>query len=481
VVAGAPPPAAAELAAGGGYLRRPIHSQPPPQPRMIRRLVPLLCLAALPAAAQDVGIPHTTFELDNGLRVIVAEDHSTPVAAVNLWYGVGSAFERPGRTGFAHLFEHVMFEGSRHVARGEFDNLLEAAGAWTNASVTTDRTNYFAVGPATMVELAFWLEADRMGALLETMTQEKLDGQREVVKNERRQRYENQPYGMLWEIAYRELYPEGHPYSWTPIGSMEDLAAASLEDVAHFFRTYYAPNNATLAVVGAVDPAQVRALAERYFGWIPRAPEVTRPSVPVPAIPETRYLTQEDRVTLPEVTMIWRTGPRFSGDDAALTALARILTGDKNARLFRRLVYDEQIAQSTSAWNSAMLLSGDFWVRIRARQDVPLERIRAAVDEEIARLAAEPPTEDELRRVVNSIETGFVSSLETAIGRADQLNSYLYYTGDPGYTAADLARYRALTPADVQRAARDHLHGRNRVVLSFVPQGKTELAVTEVR
>jgi zinc protease len=448
---------------------------------MIQRLLFVLLLAAVPAAAQDVSIPHTTFQLPNGLRVIVAEDHSTPVAAVNVWYHVGSGYEQPGRTGFAHLFEHIMFEGSRNVAEGEFDTLLEAAGASNNGSTNVDRTNYYEMGPSNFVELALWLEADRMGGLLETMGQEKLDGQREVVKNERRQRYENQPYGLLWETAAEALYPAEHPYSWTTIGSMDDLSAASLEDVNQFFRIYYAPNNASISIVGAVNTDDVRRMVERYFGGIPRGAAVQRPTAPMPAIPATRYITREDRVTLPEVTLIWRTGPRFSEDEAALDALAAILTSGKTSRLHQRLVYEEQIAQFTSAWNGANLLSGDFWLRIRARQDVPLARIEAAVHEEIARLAAEPPTEEELRRVINTTETGFVSSLETVGGKADQLNSYLYFTGDPGFAGADLARYRALTPQDVQRVARDYLHGRNRVVLSFVPEGKSELAATEVR
>jgi zinc protease len=448
---------------------------------MIKRIATLMALAALPAAAQEATIPHTTFDLPNGLRVIVAEDHSTPVAAVNVWYHVGSGYEQPGRTGFAHLFEHIMFEGSRYVAEGDFDNLLEAAGASNNGSTNVDRTNYYEIGPSNFVELALWLEADRMGGLLDDMSQEKLDGQREVVKNERRQRYENQPYGLLLETAFAALYPGGHPYSWTTIGSMEDLSAASLDDVGQFFRTYYAPNNASIAIVGAVNTADVRRMVERYFGGVPRGAPVQRPHLPVPALEATRHITREDRVTLPELTLVWRTGPRLSADEAALNALASILTDGKTSRLHQRLVYEEQVALFTSATHWPMLLSGDFWIRIRARQDVPLNRIQAAVDEEVARLAAEPPTADELRRVVNTIETAFFSALETAGGRADQLNEYLYYAGDPGYMATDLARYRALTPQDVQRVARDYLHGRHRVALSFVPEGKTELAATEVR
>jgi len=447
---------------------------------MKRLVVPLLLLAA-PLAAQEVSIPHTTFTLPNGLKVIVAEDHSTPVAAVNIWYKVGSGYEQPGRTGFAHLFEHVMFMGSANVPQGEFDTRLEGAGASNNGSTTTDRTNYYEILPANAVPLALWLEADRMGGLLQTLTQPKLDTQRDVVKNERRQRYENQPYGLMWETAYDALYPAGHPYHWTTIGSMEDLSAASLDDVKNFFRRYYTPNNAVLTVAGDVNPAEVRRLVEQYFGWIPRGPEITRPSVPVPPIPATRYIVKEDRVTLPQVTMTWRSGPRFSADEAAMSALAQILTGGKSSRLYKRLVFDRQVAQSTNAFNDANLLSGDFWVIIRGKPDTPLDSLEAAVNEEIAKLAATPPTAEELQRVVNGIETAFVSNLETVQAKADQLNDYEYFANDPGYAARDLARYRALTPADIQRVAARYLHGKNRLVLSFVPQGKTTLAATEDR
>jgi zinc protease len=447
---------------------------------MKRLVVPLLLLAA-PLAAQEVSIPHTTFTLPNGLKVIVAEDHSTPVAAVNVWYHVGSGYERPGRTGFAHLFEHVMFMGSKHVPQGVFDNLLENAGASNNGSTTTDRTNYYEILPSNAVPLALWLEADRMGTLLDSLTQAKLDTQRDVVKNERRQRYENQPYGLMWETAYDALYPAGHPYHWTTIGSMADLSAASLEDVKGFFRNYYTPNNAVLTVAGDVNTADVRRWVEQYFGWIPRGPAVTRPPVNVPPIPATRYIVKEDRVTLPQLTMTWRTGPRFSRDDAALDVLSRVLTGGKSSRLYKRLVYDRQVAQSTNAFNDANMLSGDFWIIIRGKPGTQLDSLEAAVNEEVARIAATPPSAEEVQRAVNGKETEFVNGLETVQNKADQLNDYEYYAGDPGFAARDLARYRAVTPADVQRVAREYLQGKNRIVISFVPQGKPELAATEDR
>jgi zinc protease len=438
----------------------------------------MLCLlAAVPAAAQEVSIPHTTFQLPNGLRVIVNEDHSTPIVAVNLWYHVGAGYEKPGRTGFAHLFEHILFEGSKNVPEGDFDNLLEAAGGITNGSTYSDRTNYFETLPPNALELALWLEADRMGGLLDAMNEGKLNGQREIVKNERRERVENVPYGRFYETAFAALYPQGHPYSWPVVGSMADLSAATLEDVETFFRTYYVPNNAVLAISGDVSAAQVRPMVEKYFGWIPRGQDVARPDVPMPPIPETRHVTLEDRVTLPQLTLIWRSDKVYSRDDAALQALSQILTDGKNSRLYKRLVYDQKVAQSVSAFNYAQLLSGDFFVQVTARPDTDLRTMERAVDEEIARIAQTPPTADELKRVVANLETAFVRELETTAGKAEQLNSYLYYTGDPGYAARDLARYRSLTPADVQRVARDYLVGKNRVVLSIVPQGKTNLAV----
>lgn len=446
----------------------------------MKRIFPFLLLLAAtsvgPGAAQDVQIPSTEFQLDNGLRVVVHEDHSTPLVAVNVWYHVGSGYEQPGRTGFAHLFEHIMFEGSRNVPEGEFDNLLEAAGAVNNGSTNPDRTNYYEVVPSNALELALWLEADRMGGLLATMGQTKLDVQRDVVKNERRQSYENRPYGMFWETAAGALYPAGHPYSWSTIGSMQDLSAASLADVEAFFRRFYVPNNAVLAIAGDVDAEAVRPIVERMFGLIPRGEPVARPDLPVPPIAATRHLTLEDRVTLPQVNLIWRTTKRYAPDDAALAALAQLLTDGKNSRLYRRLVYEQQTAQDVAAFQDSQLLSGDFYLRVTGREGVSLDTLEAAVLEEIARLAATPPTREELQRVVSGTETSFVSSLETSAGRADQLNEYVYYAGTPDFAQRDLARFQALTPADIQRVAREYLHGRNRIVISIVPEGQPGLA-----
>ena len=442
----------------------------------MKRLLLLLGLLATPVAAQEVSLPHTIFTLPNGLTVIVHEDHSTPIAAVNLWYHVGSGYEVPGRTGFAHLFEHIMFEGSGNVPRGQFDILLESVGALINGTTNSDRTNYFEVVPSNAVELALWLEADRMGNLLETMGQEKLDIQRDVVKNERRQSYENRPYGMFFETAAEALYPTGHPYSWSTIGSMDDLSAATLDDVESFFRRYYAPNNASLVVAGAVDTEEIRRYVERFFGWIPRGAEVVQPDLPLPAITATRHITLEERATLPQVNLMWRTPPLFAADDAGLDVLARILGSGRNSRLYRRLVYEEQVAQDVTVYNSSRLLSGDMYVRVTGREGIDLDDLERAVLEEVRRLASEGPEPEEVERVVNGLVTASVRSLEQALGKADQLNSYFYYTGEPDYAAEDLGRYQALTVGDVQRVAGEYLDGMERVVISIVPEGARELA-----
>jgi zinc protease len=448
---------------------------------MTRALLLALLLLAAPAAGQGVSLPYRAFDLPNGLHLIVHEDHSVPIAAVDVWYHVGAAYEQPGRTGFAHLFEHIMFEGSANVPRGDFDNLLEAAGGQNNGSTTSDRTNYYEVVPSNAVDLALWLEADRMGGLLKTMDQAKLDLQRDVVKNERRQRYENRPYGLLYETIAPALYPTGYPYSWTTIGSMTDLSAASLEDVSGFFRRFYVPNNAVLVVAGDVDPEHVRQTVERYFGWIPRGAAVAPPSPPLAPLEATKYLTLEDRVTLPQLTLVWRAPKAYAPGDAAMNAIGSILSQGKNSRLYRRLVYEQQVAQEVEAYTDSRLLSGDFYLTITGREGVSLDRLESAALEEIDRLAATPPSAEELQRVKSAKETELIGGLESLQNRADLLNQYYYYTGKADYLAQELASYRSLTPADIQAAAKEYLAGKNHVVLSIVPTGKTTLAAKEGR
>jgi len=427
----------------------------------------------------DVHIPYTQFTLPNGLNVIVHRDDALPVAAVNVWYHVGSKNEKPGRTGFAHLFEHIMFEGSAHVPEGDFDNLLEAAGGVNNGSTANDRTNYWENIPANALELALWLESDRMGFLLETMTQEKLDVQRDVVKNERRQSVDNQPYGLAWETVYASLYPPDHPYHWPVIGSMDDLSAATLDDVKDFFRMYYAPNNASLAVAGDVSEREVRRLVEKYFGDIPAGPPIPEVTFPDPTLAVDKVLVLEDVVQLPRLYVAWHTPKGYTDEDAALDVLASVLTEGKSSRLFKRLVYEEQVAADVTAFQEGIELGGTFWIVVTAKPDVGLAGIAAAVREELERVATGGVRVEERDRAVNGVETAFVRSLERVGGfggKADRLNEYHFSVGTPGWVRHDLARYQGLTTTHVAGAAAAWLAAKPAVWLSVVPRGRTDLA-----
>src|SRR3954468_17843368 len=366
---------------------------------------------ALSRSSVPTTVPDVAFSddrLDNGLRVIVAEDHLAPVVAVNLWYDVGSKHEVPGKTGFAHLFEHVMFQGSRHVAKAEHIALVQAAGGTMNGSTWLDRTNYFETMPAHQLELALWLEADRMATLLDALSQENLDNQREVVKNEKRWSYDNRPYGPWYQKPQARLFPPEHPYHHVTIGSMEDLDAASVEDVSAFFRTYYAPNNAVLSVVGDVDPDDIRRWTERYFGGIPANPDIPKLgdlSLPPHLGREIRE-TVHDKVPLPRVHVGFRAPPFGDPRLDALDIAAQVLAGGKGSRLHRRLVRDERIAQDVALValgfvGGASICVG--WATVRP--GISVERVETALHEELDRLAREPISDDELARARALIET----------------------------------------------------------------------------
>ncbi|PAP75582.1 M16 family metallopeptidase [Rubrivirga marina] len=446
----------------------------------MRRLLLALLFAPLAALAQPaISVDYERFRLDNGLDVILHRDASVPTVTVNTWYHVGSGREQPGRTGFAHLFEHLMFEGSGHVPEGAIDTWLEEAGGGANGSTTRDRTNYTTDAAANGLELALYLDADRMASLLDAMSPESVDGQRDVVKNERRQSYENRPYGMAFSVLGQTLYPPGHPYHWPTIGAMEDLTAASYQDVVDFFRTYYTPNNASLVVAGDIDLEQTRQWVEAWYGAIPRGPEPPLQPIATPTLERERRLVLEDAVQLPRLYLAWHSPARFAPADAAMEALAGVLAGGKNRRLYKRLVYDLEIAQDVSAFQSGDLHSGEFYVIATARPGVDLDEIEAVIAEEIARLQAEAPDGRELQRVVNGVEAGFLDALETIdgfAGKADQLNSYLFFTGTPDYFEEDLARFRALAPRDLSDAALTFLTDA-RVALSIVPEGAAALAL----
>ena len=439
----------------------------------------LAALAPLSASAQSavrLRVPASVDTLPNGLTLIVHEDHSVPTVSTNVWYLVGSGDEKVGRTGFAHLFEHVMFMGSQHAPYPEFDTRLEAAGASNNGTTNEDRTAYYEWGPSNSLPLMMWLEADRQAFLLPTMDKAKLDAQRDIVKNERRQGVENQPYGISEDLIAPALYPVGHPYSWSVIGSMADLSAASLDDVKGFFRTYYAPNNAVIVVAGAVKTDSVRRMVRQMFSDIPRGPAITR-AAPAPFTLRDTVIVAEDRVQLPRVYMNWHTVKAFSQDDPALELTAYLLTGARNARLTQGLVYEQEIATGVSAFNSSKKLDGDFALFATARPGKNLNEVTRAIDVGIAKLATDGPTTRELEQAKNAFESRFLNRLESVNSKSEQLNNYYYFTGKPDGFQAELDRIRAVSADDIKRVVTRYLKGP-RVMLSIVPMGKKELAAT---
>jgi zinc protease len=417
--------------------------------------------------------------LSNGLDVIVHEDHQLPLVAVSLWYHVGSKNERPGRTGFAHLFEHLMFEGSAHHDRGFFPPLQEA-GASLNGSTNADRTNYWELVPAQALDLALWMESDRMGWLLPALTQQKFDNQRDVVLNERRQNYENRPYGLAQIVLARALYAEGHPYSWPTIGEVDDLRAAMLDEVRDFFARYYHPANASLVLAGDITPEQGVAAAQRYFGDIPPGPAVEQPS-PAPAqLASDARLVLEDRVEFPRVYFAWHSPRLVARDDAELDLAADVLANGKTSRLYRLLVRDRRIALDVAAYQSSRELCGVFQVVATAATADGLPLIERAVRDELMRLAAEGPAADEMERAMAQAEAHFVYRLQSIggfNGRSDQLNAYNVFLGEPGYFDRDLARYRDTTRESVRSAVARWLVRAPSVALSVIPEGRRDLAL----
>jgi zinc protease len=438
----------------------------------------LAVAGATPGLAQTsppkLELAYTQFTLPNGLTVILHEDHAVPLVSTNMWYHVGSAREKTGRTGFAHLFEHLMFMGSGHVKPGEFDDWLEGVGGTNNGSTENDRTNYWINVPSNAIELALFLESDRMGYLLDSMTPKTVDAQRDVVKNERRQSYENRPYGQAELLLGELLYPEGHPYHWPVIGYMPDLTAASYDDVVAFFKAYYAPGNASLVVAGDIDPVATRTLVEKWFGDIKAGAAVTPMTVPGVALTGVTKKTVTDKVQLPRIYLAWLTPPHFAPGDAALDMVADALAGGKNSRLYKRLVYDMQIAQDVTAYQASQALSSYFLVQATARPGHTVDELMKVIDEEIAKLQTQTPDAHETDRSINTIEASFFKRMEQVGGfggKADQLNAYYTMTGDPDYFNEDLGRYRAMSPSDVRAAAAKFLPRDRRLELTVLPEG----------
>ena len=432
---------------------------------------------ARPAAsgADTIKLPFETYTLPNGLTVILSPDKTTPTVAVNVWYKVGSKNEVVGRTGFAHLFEHVMFTGSGNVPYGLHDKLTEGVGGSNNGTTNNDRTTYYETVPSNYLESALWLEADRMGYLLDALDLAKLNAQRDIVKNERRQALDNQPYGRAGEILAHATYPPTHPYSWEVIGSMEDLSAASEEDVKNFFRLYYAPNNAYLSIVGDFDTAQTKAWVTRYFGEIPRGKPITRPKVDPVTLSAEKRLYYEDRVQVPRLYIQWPTVGEKHDDHFALDVLGTILSGSRTARITKALVYDEQAAASVQSGQNTNEDVGEFILMITPRPGHTLTSLEAASDAIIERLKKEGPTAEEIQKAIAGEELGFVSNLESNLGKALQLADGAGYHGDAGYFRTAYKKTLSVTAEDVKRVANKYLTS-GRVVLSVVPEGKADQA-----
>lgn len=433
--------------------------------------------AAKPASGKGaINIPFEKYTLKNGLSVVLSEDHSTPTVAVEVIYHVGSKNETPGHTGFAHMFEHVMFTGSGHVPYGMHDRFTEGVGGSNNGQTFYDWTRYWETDPSNYLETTLWLESDRMGFLLDSLDETKFKAQRDIVKNERRQSNDNQPYARDGEVISLAMYPNGHPHSWPVIGAMSDLTGATVDDVKRFFRLYYAPNNATLSIVGDINTARTKALIQKYFGDIPRGQPIVRPKLGPTALTGEKRLTFEDRVQIPRLTIRWPSADQASEDAPALQMLARVLTGSRTARLTKPMVYDAQSAANVGASQNGFEGIGEFNVFATPRPGHTLTELETQIDSILARVKKDGPTKEELDRAKAGQQFAFINGLQSNLGKAFELAQDQTFYNDPSYTfRVEYPRLQAVTPADVKRVANKYL-GNVRVVLSNVPMGKTELA-----
>lgn len=444
--------------------------------------VALAGLATTPVAAQRpqgkpdaINIPFERYALPNGLNVVLAPDRSSPTVAVTVYYHVGSKNEVVGRTGFAHMFEHTMFTGSGHVPYGVHDRLTEGVGGGNNAFTTFDETVYYETVPSNYLESALWLESDRMGFLLDSLDAAKFAAQRDIVQNERRQSYDNRPYGRSREIYWAAMYPSSSSYSWPTIGYMTDLQAATVDNVKDFFRLYYAPGNATLVIAGDFAAPDAKRWVSKYFNGLPRGKPITRPDARPATVTKERRFTFEDRVQIPRLYVVWPSVGAKSNDNYALTALANILSGSRTARLDKGLVYDRQSATTVAASQENREYAGEFFVIATPRPGHTLGELEASIDSIIDRIKHDGPTAQEMERALAGNEFDFVSNLESNLNKAITLAFGVGYFDDPARYKTDYARLKAVTAADVKRVANTYL-GAGRVVLSVVPEGKPDLA-----
>ena len=428
-------------------------------------------------AADELSLPFEKYELENGLNVILHQDHSDPIVSVAIYYHVGSSREVPGRTGFAHLFEHMMFQQSENVPEDQYFSFIQSAGGTLNGSTNQDRTNYFETVPKNALEMVLWMESDRMGYLTNTITQQAFAIQQNVVQNEKRQNYDNRPYGHSSTVMAKALFPEGHPYSWTTIGEMKDLFNATVDDVKEFHARFYVPNNATLSIAGDFDAAEVKALVQKYFGEIPAGADVEKMSPMPVTLAETKKLYHEDNfANTAQYTMAFPTVEMYNPDSYALTILSNILAGGKKSPMYNVLVKEKMLTSGVSAYNQAQLLAGTFRISVNANPGVSLADIENAIFESFERFEAEGFTEKDLEKVKAGQETYFYNRISSVDGKSKQLAEYNMYAGDPGYYKKDMEAMMAVTIDDVKRVYEKYIKGKNFVATSFVPKGKVDLA-----
>jgi len=402
-------------------------------------------------------LQYEKYKLSNGLQVILHKDNAVPLVSVNLWYHVGSADEQRGKTGLAHLFEHMMFQGSQNVPKEMHFKYIQEAGGVLNGSTNFDRTNYYEKVPSNFLELALWLESDRMGYFLPALTLEKLNNQKDVVKNERLERYDNQPYGLAWEILISNIYPDVHPYNWATIGSLNDIENYSLEDVSTFFNLYYSPSNATLVVAGDFEEAKAREMIDKYFGSIKSTNSVSHPSVKPFNIKEEIFIERKENVQLDRIYFAWNSDKAFGADDAALDVLSDILAGSKGSRLYKKIVHELEIAQDISVFQYSGKLAGHLMVVATAKPGNDLDKIKKEIIYELDILRINGATEKELTKTKNSIRSGFIYSLQNLDSLADQLNFYNFYLDEPNSFSNDLKRYDVVTNEHIKTVAEKYL------------------------
>ena len=407
--------------------------------------------------------------LGNGLEVVLYQDKSLPIVSVNLWYKVGSANETKGKTGFAHLFEHMMFQGSQNVPKEKHFKFIEEAGGNLNGSTSFDRTNYYETLPANSLELALWLESDRMGFLLESLTQDKLDNQKDVVMNERRQRYDNQPYGLSWEIIFSNLFPENHPYHWPTIGWMKDIEKFELNDVIKFFKTYYSPNNASLVIGGDIEFNSALDLVKKYFDEIPAGIPIPQIEVPKVELKENKRIIHKDNVQLSKLYLTWETAKLYDTNDAKLDIVSDVLTGSKNGRLFKSLVFDKQIAQDVSSFQYSANLTGMFIIVATAKPGVDLDTLKEEIQKELKEIMANGITEKEFNRSINTIKSSFIYSLQNLNSLVNQINNYNSNLGEPNSFIYDLERFQKLKLDSIKEVAIEYFNNPF-VELQIVPK-----------